>query len=230
MINKKLVMGAGLSLMIILSLLVSGSVFAQGTENSGFPAKAKGIKTGLLGSKVPDKAAIQEKLKTEIAELVSGGTLTQAEADQVAAYFEKYCGPQTDGATRVNPLEQMVTDGVLTQEKADAVAKILPGMHFRGKDSAKPQADLSALVSDGTLTQAEADKVLEYLQQFRSEKKDSVDNSKINPFQQLVTAGILTQEKADAVAKVLHHKRNMPGRPLKPSTNSNQNNTGDQTL
>lgn len=211
MINKKVILGVGLSLMVILGTVMvsSTSVFAEGTD-SGFSAKFKGVKAGFFGGKTPDQAAIQEKAKTKLSELVSAGTITQAEADKVIEYYAKYCFQGKNIGDKVNPLEQLVKDGVLTQAKADAVAKVLPVkikgvkgefIHFK--------LDLSSLVSAGTITQAEADKVTEYLKKFHQDK--SVNKTeRINPFDQMVKEGVLTQEKADQIVKELPknmHKR-----------------------
>jgi len=212
MMNKKAIIGAGLSLLVILGAVTvsSGSVFAEGTDNS-LAGKFMGMKAGIMGKKAPDKEMQQEKLKTELAELVKAGTLTQAEADKVAEYIENNL-PEKNMAegVRVSPFEQMVTDGVLTQEKADAIAEALPCKpQGRRGEFSKPKANLSdnlsGLVSDGTLTQAEADKVIEYMENNRPEKT-MAEGVRVSPFEQMVTDGVLTQEKADAIAKAIHNR------------------------
>ena len=157
-----------------------------------------------------DKASIQDKVKSKITDLVTAGTLTQAEADKVIEYFQKELPRDRNIEDRINPLEQLVKDGVLTQEKMEALAKEIPMRKPSPKgQSLPPKADLSSLVSTGVLTQAEADKVKEYLETFRLQKGLTIGD-RISPFEQMVKDGVLTQEKADAIAKAMPktiHKR-----------------------
>ena len=97
MINKKVLISAGLSLLMVVgAIAVSGSsVYAEETENN-LSAKFRGINAGFMSLKEgAHKPAFQEKIKIQLAELVSNGTLTQTEADKVVEYYRNYTKPNS---------------------------------------------------------------------------------------------------------------------------------------
>ncbi|KUO58950.1 MAG: hypothetical protein APF84_05710 [Gracilibacter sp. BRH_c7a] len=207
MINKKVLISAGLSLLMVVgAIAVSGSsVYAEETENN-LSAKFRGINAGFMSLKEgAHKPAFQEKIKIQLAELVSNGTLTQTEADKVVEYYRNYTKPNSTDE-KIKPIDQIVKDGVLTQAKADAIVTILSAKHLRSKGEIhREKNNLADLVSDGTLSQTEADKIKEYLKEYRS-RKDITSGEKMSPIEQMVKDGVITQEKADEIFSFMKQK------------------------
>jgi len=85
-----------------------------------------------------------EEIKASLAPLVTGGTITQQQADSVVSFFEKQAeerknmnpedpraqregnqGQRPEPGQRPNPLGELVSSGTITQEQADKIAEVL---------------------------------------------------------------------------------------------------------
>jgi polyhydroxyalkanoate synthesis regulator phasin len=138
-----------------------------------------------------------------------------SEADRKAYFESKKTTEKTDF------LSSLITAGTLTQTQADAVKNVIHQGHGRkdfGLSSEKMKTQLDKLVTAGTITQVEETNILNYLTEKQTERKAEMDKvknmseadrkayfeskkttEKTDLFSQLVTAGIITQDKADAI-------------------------------
>lgn len=142
-----------------------------------------------------------------------------SEADRKAYFESKKTTPKTD------LLSTLVTAGTLTQVQADAVKDVIhQGFGERGAGRAaglssdKMKTQLDKLVAAGTITQDDETNIINYLTQQQTDRKAEMDKvknmseadrksyfeskkttEKTDLFSQLVTAGIITNDKADAI-------------------------------
>lgn len=135
---------------------------------------------------------------------------------------------QDNGQQLQNPIAKLVSDGVITQHQADA-------FHQAMRETAQKQNQqritdgLKALVDKGTITQGQSDEILKKLEQVRNDRqaliekmqdmtkeeirqyvKDNKEKAQ-NPLSQLVSEGTITQDQADAVAKILFQSKGFKG-------------------
>lgn len=125
---------------------------ANKTLNSTVQKSIYGMR-GMMNKRGFDPATMQADFKTNLAKLVTAGTITQAQANSIIAEFtqeqatkaaefakikamteterEQYFQANKDKAKRVNPLSQLVTAGTITQAQANAIMKAMP-MHQKG--------------------------------------------------------------------------------------------------
>lgn len=186
-------------------------------------ASAENMKTEL--DKLVTAGTITADQETKVLDYFKQkDTERQAEMDKIKnmteaerkTYFEN-----NKPAEKTNFLSELVTSGTLTQEQADAIAKVThrgPGGgkgHGMGTEGFKNQLD--KLVTAGTITQDEENKILDFMNQKQTEKKAEMDKvknmteaerktyfennkkEKTDLTAELVTAGIISQEKADAI-------------------------------
>lgn len=189
--------------------------------------KSDMMKTEL--DKLVTAGTITEAQKTAILDKVSQQqSERQAEMDKVKSmteaerqtYFEsKKTTEKTD------LLSSLVTDGTLTQAQADTIKSALPQGHGGkgnkrggGMSSEKIKTQLDTLVTAGTITQDEEDKIISYMTAKQTERQTEMDKvkdmseadrkayfeskkttEKTDMFSELVSAGIITQDKADAI-------------------------------
>ena len=146
----------------------------------------------------------QSGFATKLANLVTAGTITQAEADaiQTALDAAKPAGGPGNGGEHKggssSVLDSLVTAGTITQTESDAIQTALK--------AAKPDeatSALAALVTAGTITQVQSDAIQTALDAAKptgdsgngSENKGGF-SSVLDSF---VTAGTITQVQADAI-------------------------------
>jgi len=189
--------------------------------NKGNPADM--MKSEL--NKLVTAGTITQAQETAILNKVSQEqTERQAEMDKVKnmteterqTYFESK--KTTD---KIDFLSSLVTDGTLTQTQADAVKSAVPQGHGGkggGMSPEKMKTQLDTLVTAGTITQDEETKIVNYLAEKQTERKAEMDKvkdmneadrkayfeskkttEKTDMFSKLVSAGIITQDKADAI-------------------------------
>lgn len=145
------------------------------------------------------ETSINELMATKEAERTAErATVSAMTQEERKAYFE---AKQLE--TRTPLLEELVTTGVLTQDEVD----LIQAFHNETRIATmteKVTENLATFVTDGTLTTADVDAVIAYLAaQEPQEKGKPADGEiaaeKVNPFDEMVTAGILTQTQADAI-------------------------------
>lgn len=192
----------------VLSVLLAGTLLlgavsaaaADSTTSASVSQSVKRLCQKFPGRSARGPAQIATQLSTQLKTLVEKGTITQAQADKVEAYFEKIAQTrqadfdQTKNMTREerqaymqknrekcqDPLAQLVTDKVLSQEQADAIAQLFPMHRGGGKagDRPNPGANqikmkeaLNGLVTKGTLTQNQADTIMTSMEKNRTERQ-----------------------------------------------------------
>jgi 3'-phosphoadenosine 5'-phosphosulfate sulfotransferase (PAPS reductase)/FAD synthetase len=189
---------------IIGGLLLSlGGIAIAGTTEDAINSANKTVKSGYSkffgdkgmrgrGAKAP--ANMQANLKTKLTTLVNAGTITQTKADAIIAAItkdqaatkaemekikamtpsERQASRKTANKARVNPISKLVADGVITQADADA---IMPQRGF-GQDG---RGGRGPGMGKGAPDPAKA----------HADLKTKLGT--------LVTAGTLTQAKAEAI-------------------------------
>jgi polyhydroxyalkanoate synthesis regulator phasin len=174
-------------------------------------------------------------------------TVRQAEMDKIknmteserTTYFEsKKTTEKTDF------LSNLVTAGTLTQTQADAIKSAVPqgpgGKGDRkdgGQSPEKMKTQLDTLVTAGTITQDEETKIINYFTEKQTARKAEMDKvkdmteadrkayfeskkttEKTDMFSELVTTGIITQDKADAIKAAMPAPK-APAAPQDTTTN-----------
>lgn len=186
------------------------------------------------------EAAILNKAKEE-------QTNRQSEMDKIKnmteterqTYFES-----KKTTEKADFLSSLVTAGTLTQTQADAVKSALPQGHGEkghGKDGGMSpenmKTQLDTLVTAGTITSDEETKIINYFTEKQTERKAEMDKvknmteaerktyfesqkttEKHDMFSELVTAGIITQAKADAIKTAMPAPK-APAAPQSSTTN-----------
>lgn len=180
---------------------------------------------------------ITESQETSILSKVSEEqTEKKAEMDKIKnmtdserqAYFQSQRNTEEG-----NFLSALVTDGTLTQAQADAVKSEMAqdniGKGNRkdwGLSSEKMKTKLDALVTSGTITQDDETKIINYLTQKQNDRKAEMEKVKnmsksdrkayfesskttgrTDMLSDLVTSGIITQDKADAIKASMHAQK-----------------------
>lgn len=172
------------------------------------------------------------------AEMDKVKNMTEAERQ---TYFES-----KKTTEKTSFLSSLVTDGTLTQTQADTIKNAMPqgpggkgdGKHG-GMSSEKIKTQLDTLVTAGTITQDEETKIISYFTEQETVRKAEMDKvkdmseadrkayfeskkttTKTDMFSELVTAGIITQDKADAIKAAMPAPK-APDAP-KDTTTTNQ--------
>jgi competence protein ComGC len=243
---------------LLAGIVVTSMVFAIGTTafavNNGSEGKKAPIGKVFKGGKgVRGEITPTNALKTRLDALVTAGTITQAQEDSILQYVNEKDAERKAEMEKVKNMtkeerdayfkdktkekfdlfSELVSKEIITQAQADEISKNVKekasNVLDKVKDSFKrpePRGDflgkIKSLIDQGTITQWEYDKITEYIKS-KDKKTDLLAG--------LVSDGIITQEKADAISKLLPTK---PTNPIKPAhqrsehknaaTNSNTNN------
>ncbi len=129
LIGSVIVLG-GVLLSAVSPALAAGPNSSPGSEPPGFQIQAmtQGTTqdqscTTNTSPQRPGPGQEQQGAKFEelLSQLVTDGTLTQAEADAVLAALTEGQGARPDEI-----ISQLVSDGVITQEQADAITQAFP--------------------------------------------------------------------------------------------------------
>ncbi|MCR4430956.1 MAG: hypothetical protein NUV45_08070 [Tepidanaerobacteraceae bacterium] len=177
------------------------------------------VEQGIITQETADKmtAYMEEKAAERKAEMDKMKDMTEEERK---AYLEEKKASRTEG--KKDFLTEMVQAGILTQEQADAIKAYLEEQ-AQAKRQEQQKERLDNLVSQGLITQEQEQKIMEYykaqeeerkaeMEKIKSmteeerkayfeEKKSSNSSAKPDHMQELVEAGILTQDEADAINK-----------------------------
>ena len=122
---------------------------------------------------------------------------------------------------------ELVENKIITQEQADAIRTYIRENAI-AKQHQDMQDSLKAVVEKGAITQNQADKVINRFDEIRKNhealfektkdmtpeerRKYMIDNKeKVDPLNQLVTDGVITQEQADAIREALPHRKGFKG-------------------
>ena len=114
---------------------------------------------------------------------------------------------------------QLVENKIISQEQADAIRTAIREAAI-AKQQQDMQDSLKAIVEKGAITQKQADQVISQFDETRKshealfektkdmtpeERREYINDNKemLNPLDQLVTDGVITQEQADAIREVL---------------------------
>lgn len=157
--------------------------------------------------------AIKQEQTDRKAEMDKVKNMTEAERQ---TYFES-----KKTAEKTDFLNKLVTAGTITQDQATAVRNAIhqgPGRREEGANPERFKTQLDTLVTAGTITQTEETNILKYLTDKQTERKAEMDKvknmteaerktyfeskkttEKTDFLSELVTAGIISQDKADAI-------------------------------
>lgn len=176
------------------------------------------VKAGTITQTEKDSvtAYLEKKASDQKAEMEKVKNMTDEER---RAYFE-----ENKAAQKSDVLADLVKDGILSQEKADALKEAMPQKKviIRQDFGKGIEAQLDNQVKAGTITQAEKDNITAYLEKKASDQKANMEKvksmtaeerkayfeeNKTTPkadiFTELVNAGIISQDKADALKKAM---------------------------
>ncbi|HWQ43252.1 MAG TPA: hypothetical protein VN456_14620 [Desulfosporosinus sp.] len=189
-------------------------------------------------------ATDSEQMQTILAALVTDGTLTQTDVDNITAFMvtqeterkaeqakvalmteterQAYHNQKATTSTQPKPdrFSEMVTSGIITQEQADSITAKIEAQRLATRQ-AEQKTQLDTLVANNTITVAQVDQILAYEVTEDAARKAEMDKVKAmttderaayletsqstpkDPLAGLVDAGILTQDQADAVTKLM---------------------------
>lgn len=237
--NRKNIKRA-LSGVLIGGLLFTGGIaFAADAKNDSNSSAQKpfmgpGQLWGGKGQGMRHNASGRAKFSAEmVTKLVADGVITQEKADEIKAYIEKRIFEKRAKAKKTNLFDELVSSKILTQVQADSIKAKLHEIR-QNEHQQQLSAGLKTLVESGTISQEQSVKILKRLADVhkaratvmeqtkdmtREERRAYLqENNEIRqkPIAQLVDEGIITQEQANAVRKVIFPGKGFRGGQKRP--------------
>lgn len=226
------------AILLLLFLTLSLSLPAYGATTSS------GQNTGHFSGQGPGMGGQQgmgpgNGFASQLASLVTAGTITQAQADAVEAALKPAEGEtpgidsSTDPSTMMETkLAALVEAGTITQAQEEAILEALQppagsngqgGMMGGGQGGDPAKTALDKLVSAGTITSDLEETILAALKPAEGETPGS--STIETKLAALVTASTITEEQEQAILEALKADGNGQGQPGQPG-NGNGNATG----
>lgn len=157
--------------------------------------------------------ALEARLSNDLKMLVKAGIIDQKTANTILAYVRKNRPAPNNNQERGDLFTNLASQGVITQEQCDAIHAKL--QQVRGEQRKQQLAKaLNILVRKGILTEDIASQVTSYLDQeaakvaamSEEERQQYLEENRApgkGPINDLITQGVLTQEQAQALVKLL---------------------------
>ncbi len=178
------------------------------------------VKDGVISS--DESAAIQAKIDALQAQRQTEMDKIKAmTAEERQAYFQARQTAADDLDTvKIDFLTTLVDEKIISSDTADAIRDSQQAQRQQERQNSMTQ-DLSVLVEDGTITSAQSDAILVAVQEQQTERQAEMEKVKAmtaeareayfqtnqptrsNCLAELVSAGTLTQEQADAVQQAM---------------------------
>jgi len=184
--------------LLIGGLLLGGGSFALAGSDEAAAENQTNSALKINGPKMPGMQKINSEVTQSVIEsLVSAGTLTQAQADQIQAKekqlesdrkaeIEKikamtqeerkaYC--QQNKPQRIDLFTQLVADGTLTQEQVDAI-KTATRTKMQEQMQEKLKTALSGLVEKNVISNDQSTAILNQLETFQASRQAQMESVK----------------------------------------------------
>lgn len=158
------------------------------TAMQGMMQKIKGGKMNFKmkwdrgGMRGTEQGTKEERMKSLLDELVTEGTITQTQEDELLAHF------QEKAEERKAKFEEMKN---MTPEERQAAREVNKGE--------KPEP-LSEVVEEGIISQEEADAIKDKMHELRQEKRQEAMQTRLN---MLVEKEVITEDQVDDILEVL---------------------------
>lgn len=213
---------------------VHASKVGDGKLNNGFKTQLDSlVSSGTISQDQEDKIISYFKEKQTEMKAEMDKVKAMNEADR-KAYMEQKRAEMKSG-TKMEPFKDLVAQNIITQDQADAIKKLFPMHKTFNKDAGKEHKSfdkqLSDLVTAGTISDEQKGKITSYLEQKKTEMKAEMDKikamskderkaymeqkkaekkagQKTNILSELVAQNIITQDQADAIAKLFPVHKN----------------------
>lgn len=162
---------------------------------------------------------------SQLASLVTAGTITQAQANAVEAALKPAQGETPGTSTIETKLDALVEAGTITEAQEEAILEAMQA-HTDGSQTGQQsqgnpvETALTALVTAGTITQDVADTIIDAItpsDDNTSTTKTNMEEALASELAALVSVGTITQDQSDAITKVLQ----------RPADNGNGNGNGN---
>jgi len=217
----KTLIGGALAVSMIVPLSISAlandadSTYINDSKSK--PAHKRELKDGNFYNGKdfkPDSDERQAEFESILDELVDDGILTSTQVDKMKEMAEENKGK------RVDFFSELIDQGTLTKEAIDAIHEKLHEKKASEKQE-RMQSMLDDLIEKGTITEDDASEILDFVTEKTAERKAEFQKTKDmteeerktyfeenkpkkgNLAEDLIDEGIITQEQADEITKLL---------------------------
>lgn len=221
--NKKNVLMVSILTLTVLASSSAMAFAATDTTTSATPTKGtclKGDTRAELNLTEAQKTLLQQSrtsdLKEALANLVSAGTFTQAEADAIIANMPAAPEARGDGPFQNLSDDQKAALEAKLETLKPTEADKTSGAAHADRGAIMTQA-ITALVKDGVLTQTEADSIISNMpvehadrdagpfqnltEKQKTALRSELDTLRASSLKELVSDGTITQAQADILLK-----------------------------